>query len=90
MDFHVIAPEAAELVMQVIDGELVIVPPVPTAVRSLPLLESDRLGAAPDNASCAAALSAREGLSPGGCRAPPLQWLQPERRGSHRRSRLHR
>jgi hypothetical protein len=28
-DFHVITPESAELVMQVIDGELVIVPPVP-------------------------------------------------------------
>lgn len=26
-DYHVITPEAAELVMQVIDGELVIVPP---------------------------------------------------------------
>jgi hypothetical protein len=26
-DFHVITPESAELVMQVIDGELVIVPP---------------------------------------------------------------
>jgi hypothetical protein len=27
-DYHVIKPEAAELVMQVIDGELIIVPPV--------------------------------------------------------------
>lgn len=27
-DYHVITPEAAELVMQVIDGELVIVPPI--------------------------------------------------------------
>lgn len=26
-DYHVITPEAAELVMQVIDGELIIVPP---------------------------------------------------------------
>jgi hypothetical protein len=26
-DYHVITPEAAELVMQVIDGQLVIVPP---------------------------------------------------------------
>ena len=28
-DFHVITPEADELVMQVIDGQLVIVPPAP-------------------------------------------------------------
>lgn len=27
MDFHVITPRGAELIMQVIDGELVIVPP---------------------------------------------------------------
>ena len=27
MDYHVITPEVAELVMQVIDGQLVIVPP---------------------------------------------------------------
>ena len=27
-DYHVITPESAELVMQVIDGQLVIVPPV--------------------------------------------------------------
>jgi hypothetical protein len=26
-DYHVITPEAAELVMQVIEGELIIVPP---------------------------------------------------------------
>lgn len=26
-DYHVITPEAAELIMQVIDGQLVIVPP---------------------------------------------------------------
>ena len=29
MDFVVITPEAAELVMEVIDGQLVIVPPAP-------------------------------------------------------------
>ncbi|WP_449406009.1 hypothetical protein [Massilia phosphatilytica] len=28
-DYHVITPEAAELVMQVVDGELIIVPPSP-------------------------------------------------------------
>lgn len=27
MDFHVITPEAAELVMHVVDGQLIIVPP---------------------------------------------------------------
>jgi hypothetical protein len=29
MDYHVITPEAAELVIQVIDGQLIIVPPKP-------------------------------------------------------------
>jgi hypothetical protein len=33
-DYHVITPEAAELVMQVVDGELIIVPPA--ALSSLP------------------------------------------------------
>jgi hypothetical protein len=33
-DYHVITPEAAELVMQVIDGELVIVPPVSAVATS--------------------------------------------------------
>jgi hypothetical protein len=28
-DYHVITPDAADLVMQVIDGRVVIVPPVP-------------------------------------------------------------
>lgn len=35
-DFHVITPEAAELVMQVIDGQLVIVPPAPTPAPAAP------------------------------------------------------
>lgn len=30
-DYHVITPEAAELVMQVVDGQLVIAPPVAPA-----------------------------------------------------------
>jgi hypothetical protein len=34
-DFHVITPQAAELVMQVIDGQLVIVPPA-TPAPALP------------------------------------------------------
>lgn len=32
-DYHVITPEAAELVMQVIDGQLVIVPPTSQPAR---------------------------------------------------------
>ncbi|MFS2027623.1 hypothetical protein [Massilia sp. CT11-137] len=28
-DYHVITPESAELVMQVVDGQIVIVPPSP-------------------------------------------------------------
>jgi hypothetical protein len=43
-DFHVITPESTELVMQVIDGELVIVPPLPdeqsAAVREITEMRS--------------------------------------------------
>jgi hypothetical protein len=34
-DFHVITPEAAELVMQVVDGQVVIVPPAPIDEQKL-------------------------------------------------------
>lgn len=34
MDFHVSTPESVELVMQVIDGQLIIVPPVAEADQS--------------------------------------------------------
>lgn len=42
-DYHVITPEAAELVMQVIDGQVVIVPPV-GPVPTPPIQPLPRLG----------------------------------------------